>query len=488
MAWGQLGKLLEIAITTASAVIVVRTLAPKGFGTYSLLTNLAGAASVFIPVVATESLGAVLPRLVDRGRRIWTVWMLIALRLSVIVVVALVVIALWTTVSSGLGLGHVSVRVLVVAFVYWMSQDILNTVGGLYLSELELRPLTLWRVSGQAVTLVGVLALALTGRIAVGTVLVAAVIGYAASAFGLAAALVRHPVRRPTPEQVRWVLGYTRHTWLIGVLTLTLATQVDVIMIGALTGSVGEAALYVAAVGIVGRAQSLFVSGWSSVIIPTLGAAQRAGGLPGLARAARLFGELWLLVMLPLNALVLGLAVPLVNVLFGADYHRSGELLVVFTLTTIAATVALGPPALGALWALDKQPLVTRVRIVVGIINVGLAVVLIPSFGAMGAVVATGAAAILSSLCELALALRAQAIAYPVAVLARTAPAAALAAVVAWLAPDSTAGLVLGLVGGFTVCVGALLVLRPLRREHLDLLAAIDPRLPATALRRLARP
>jgi O-antigen/teichoic acid export membrane protein len=487
MAWGQAGKLLEVALTMVVAIIVVRALEPKGFGTYALLTNLAGAASVFIPVIGTEALGAVLPRFGDRRQRVWLVGLIALLRLAVIAVIAAVVVSTWNSVGHGLGLGHVSVRVLVVGVLYWIAQDVLNTVAGLYLSEMHIRPVALWRTAGQAFTLVGVSVAAVTGHATVGVVLVVVSLGYAIAAAALAVGVVRTGARAVPRERVRFVLGFTRHVWVIGVVSFALATQVDILLIGALTGSAAEVAFYVAAVGVIGRAQIVFVGGWGSLIIPTLGAALQSRGKVGLARAARLFAELLVLVTLPLNALVLATAYPLVHVLFGASYDRAAHLLVVFTATTALAVPAVSAAAVSALWALDRQQLLARVRIVFAVVNIALAVILIPRHGAMGAVIATGAAAVVSSLVELALALRDGALEYPLAVLLRAAPAAVLAGAVAWAAPDDGLGLAVALVGGLAAYLAALVVLRPLTSEHLEVLGRISPRLAVSPLRLLAR-
>lgn len=487
MAWGQFGKLVEVALTMVVAIVVVRALEPKGFGTYALLTNLAGAASVFIPVVGTEALGAVLPRFPAREQRVWLVALITALRLAVILLVGVVVMSAWNAVGHAFGLGHVSLRVLAVGLLYWIAQDVLNTVAGLYLSELHLRPVAIWRAAGQAVALVGVSVAALTDRATVGVVLIIVTTGYAVAATGLIRALVQTGATRVPREQVRFVLGFTRHVWIIGVVSFALATQVDVILIGAFTHVAAEVAYYVAAVGVIGRAQLVFVGGWASLIVPTLGAAFQSGGKAALARAARLFGELLLLVLLPLNALVLATAHPLVRVLFGDSYNRAADLLVVYTAAILIATPAIGAAAVSALWALDRQRLLARVRVVFAAVNIVLAVVLIPRYGAMGAVIATGTASIITSAVELAIALRTGALAYPYAVLLRCAPAAAIAGVVAWLVPDDGLALVLALIGGLGAYVVGLLVLRPLTVEHLELLGRISPRLASSPLRLLAR-
>ncbi len=489
MAWGQLGKVLELGLTTAIAVIAVRVLRPQGFGTYTLLTYLAGAASIFIPVAGIEALSAVLPRVADRRQRLWLAALVAGLRLVVIAAVALALAPLWGSVNETFGLAHVSLRVLLVAVGYWAALDLLNSIAGIYLSELELRPVTLWRTVGLSVTLAGLVALGYDGKTSVGSVLVVVAGGYSIAAAGLALRLraVGRP-ERPPAEQVRFVLSFTRTVWPVGIVTFAVATQLGVLLTGALTGSVGQVAYYATAVGVVGRAQYLLLSGWSSLIIPSLGAAHRHAGLEGVRRASRLFMELWLVVALPMNALILAVSVPLVRLLFGETYAPAGGLVAWFSAASIAVALAGGPIGVGALWALDRQGLLLRVRIVVAVVSVALAVVLIDRYAALGAVISAGAAALMTALAEYWLAWRAHAVSYPFGVAARVAGAACVAGVLAAVVSGGGAAtLVLGVVLGTAVYLVLLWLLKPFGPEHIDLLGRLSPRLARSPLRVFAR-
>lgn len=489
MAWGQLGKVLELGLTTAIAVIAVRVLRPSGFGTYTLLTYLAGAASIFIPVAGIEALSAVLPRVADRRQRLWLAALVTCLRLAVIGAVALALAPLWGSVKETFGLGHVPLRVMLVAVGYWAALDLLNSIAGVYLSELELRPVTLWKTVGLSVTLAGLIALGYDGRTSVGLVLVVVGGGYAIAAAGLVVRLRAsgRPERPPT-EQVRFVLGFTRTIWPVGIVSFAVATQLGVLLTGALTGNVGEVAFYATAVGVVGRAQILLLSGWSSLMIPSLGAAHRQAGLEGVRRASRLFMELWLVVALPMNALILAVAGPLVRLLFGQSYAPAGGLVVWFSVASIAATLAGGPVGVSALWVLDRQGLLLRVRVVVAVLNVGLAVVLIDRYEALGAVLAVGVAGLMTALVEYWLAWRAHAVSYPFGVAVRVTAAACVAgAVAAVVSRDAAATLVLGVVLGTAVYLVLLWLLKPFGAEHVELLGRLSPRLARSPLRAFAR-
>src|SRR6266511_798757 len=189
MVWGQAGKVLEIVLTTAIAVIAVRALKPQGFGLYSLLTNLAGTASVMIPVVTVESLGAVLPRFASARARLYLFAAVALVRLVVIVVVSAVMVSLWSVVRADLGLGPVPVKDLVAAAGYWIAQDLSASVAAYYQTSLDFRRVTLWRTAGNIVTLAGLSAVVVLDFVSVGSTLVIVTAGYLTGLAGLALGL-----------------------------------------------------------------------------------------------------------------------------------------------------------------------------------------------------------------------------------------------------------------------------------------------------------
>lgn len=490
MAWGQVGRIGEIVLTTAIAIVVVRALAPSGFGTYSLLTNLAGAASIFIPVVGTEALGAVLPRLESPGQRVWLAALVGTLRLATIGLVALVVIPLWSSVSDLFGADFVSVQVLVVTFVYWAGQDLLNTVAGLYSADLDLRPVALWRAAGQLLTLAGLATIELVGVLTVGRTIICVALGYVVAASVLALRLRHVTPEKPQREALRFALRLTPNVWLIGVLTYLVATHLGVLILGAITEDTREIAFYAAAIAVAGRAQLVLVAGWISVMVPSLGAARAAGGLGSVRHAGMRFAELWLIVALPLNLLLVALAAPLVDLLFGAEYATTGELLAWFAALSAIAALAGGPIGVGMLWALDRQRLLVWVRLTVAVLNLGLAVLLVYELDALGAILAAGIAAIATSGVELLLAVRERAIDYPAGMALRIGAAAAVAAALAWAcAEELPSGFALagGLTAGLAAYLFGLRVLRPFGPEHLELLGRVSPRLASSPLRAFAR-
>ncbi len=489
MFWSQTSRLLEVGITFATALLVLRGLNPDGFGTYSVLTNLAGAASVFIPVATTASLGAALTRLASPQERLFLVVGSAVLRTAVITLVTLVALLEWTYVTALFGIEGVDVGVGLVAAGYWISQDLLNTLTGFYTAEMNMRPVALWRTVGLSATLACVCVLAATNSFTIARALAVVGGGYALSMVGLALRLRRvgRPVRPPR-DDVRHAVRLTRSTWLVGVLGFTLATQIDIILIGALTGSPREAAFYAAAVGVVLRAELMLMIGWSGMLVPVFGHAFTAGGLQHLSKAWYRSAQLFLLVALPINALLLANAHGVTAVLFGPTYTPAGGLLVWVCAFNLAAALFAGPSCVSALWALDAQPSLARFRAFAAVLNIGLAIVLIPPLGALGAVIATGSAAAVSAATDFWLARRCGVSPYP----RRVAVSAVLAAAVSMLPalairPHDLLELALSGGLGLLFYVGVLFAIKPLTSDDVAAAANVHRRFGSAFMRAFVR-
>jgi O-antigen/teichoic acid export membrane protein len=261
-----------------------------------------------------------------------------------------------------------------------------------------------------------------------------------------------------------------------------------VLLIGALTGDRRQAAFYATAVGVVLRVQLLLVSGWAALIIPTFGHAFTTGGLPRLRRVWRRSAELWLLISLPLNALLLANAGDVIGLLFGTPYLVSTRLLQWVCAFNLGAAMFANPSCIGALWAADRQRLLARFRIVTAGLNIGLAFALIPPYGALGAVIATGVAAVAGGAVEFELSRRLGVNDYPTRVAAAALVAAALAMVPGFLIVPTNAPQLLASGGlGVVLFLGALVAAKPLRQSDAAAATAVHPRLGELAVRLFVR-
>ena len=488
-AWAQLSKLLEVALTTAIGVIAVRALGPDGFGSFAFLTNLFLVLSAFVPFATADALAVLLPRFQERPHRVVVLVWLGLLRLGVIVVVFAILAALWLPLRDELGMGAVTLELFLLAGLFWLVSDALTTVAGFFLADLDSRPVALWRSLGLSVALAAMVAAALLGRTTVGIVFAALAAGHGLGLVGLLVQLRRGGtgMERVPRDRVREIGSVTASMWAAALLTSAISTQVDTILLGAITADVREVAFFAAALAVLGRAQLLLYAGWVASVLPALGEAHAQRGAEGLVRAWDLAVKLWIFVALPLNALALVLGPPAVELVFGEIYAPAGGLLAWMAAFGFLFAFTGGMVWATALWVLGLQRWVVRVRLVTALLHVGAAVVLISRYAALGAVIASWLGLFATALGDAYYARRVAPLRLPVGFVLRGAVAAAAGALAAFaVRPDDAATLAAGTVLGVGAFVLALALTRPFTDRDVDALRRFSPRV-VPLVRRFSR-
>lgn len=279
-------------------------------------------------------------------------------------------------------------------------------------------------------------------------------------------------VRRAIPPQsddsrhvgllVREVRGYAVLATVQAVLTLIVWRRSEIFLIEHFA-PVSQVAVYSIAFGIVFAVQQLpagLVGALTPAIATLLGAGQIDRIRSGVARALRLA----LLFSLPVTAGLLAVGPDLVEVVYGADYTAAGPVLLVLVLVLPLVTVAdVGGAVLHA-YGQIRQMIV--IGLVATVIDVVLALLLIPDHGAMGAAVANAAAQ--ATLAGLRVVLAVRAVGgtdWEPVVLLRALLASSAAGLAGWLPIvfiGGGVGLVTGVLAGVLVFAGLAVPLRVL--------------------------
>lgn len=478
------GWLVRVALSVLISVLTARYLRPDEMGRYAFLVWLAG----LVAVVLSLGLPTTLTRYTAEargGRRPATAGALLALVVrwqgalvlgaaALVVLVSLAVPEPW---RLPLALTALSVPA-----------QVLYASLAAFLSGLQV-------FGGQAVLSVGMLAL-LTGLV----VLVAAADGglgglmlahAVVNAAGLAvlAWLARREGRRhgalpaaaPLSRDARAdVVHYARSAGALVVLDAVVWQRTEVAFLQALA-SPAEIAFYALAFGV--AAQVSRIPYQASIVLfpsfPALVGGGRVGELAGLHATAMRY-----LVLLG-APLAVGLAVTapaVIGVLYGPAYAPAAGVLVVLALGSLPAFAAGASPAM--LHATKRQDRLLRQGVLAAVVNLVLALVLVPVAGALGAALASVVAQGLGSVLAIRAAVRLAGARVPATALARITAAAVLMGIIAAVpmhALGGVAGLAAAVPVGAVAYLLALRALRALTAEDLDRTRVLVDRLPARA-------
>lgn len=156
-----------------------------------------------------------------------------------------------------------------------------------------------------------------------------------------------------------------------------------------------------------------------------------------------------------------------VALLYGPEFLSMAPILAVFFVGNIAGSIASVSVAM--LYSMEEQNYIVRLNAVMAVFNIVLSLLLVPSFGATGAALATCGCHTVSSAMSIAHAARRLQLALPYRVLSRVFLAALSAAVAAWLISTW--------LGGLVVAVAAALLIYPVSLRAFAALDASDQEL-----------
>jgi len=478
------GWMVRVALAVLISVLTARYLRPDEMGRYAFLVWLAG----LLAVVLSLGLPTTLTRYTAEargGRHPATAGALLALvvRWQVAFVLAaaalLVVAALAVPGPWRLPLALTALSV---------PAQVLYASLAAFLSGLQV-------FGGQALLSVGMLAL-LAGLFVVvagvdggvGGLMLAHAVANAAGLAVLAGLAWREgrcqgalPAAAPLSRDARAdVLRYARGASALVVLDAVVWQRTEVAFLQALAPT-AEIAFYALAFGV--AAQVGRIPYQASVVLfpsfPALVGGGRVAELAGLHATAMRY-----LVLLG-APLAVGLAVTapgVIGLLYGPAYAPAAVVLAVLALGSLPAFAAGASPAV--LHATKRQDRLLRQGVLAAIVDVVLALALIPVLGALGAALASVAAQGLGSVLAIRAAVRIAGARVPAAALVRITAAAVvmgLAAAVPMLAFGGGAGLAAAVLVGAAAYPLALRALRALTAEDLDRTRVLVERLPGRA-------
>jgi O-antigen/teichoic acid export membrane protein len=152
-----------------------------------------------------------------------------------------------------------------------------------------------------------------------------------------------------------------------------------------------EVGFYALAFGLATMAMKMVPGTLIGLLIPSMSRSFGSGDLPAVSRMYQTAGRWMAILALPVAVGGTVLAPQIVTLMYGAAYLPMAPVLGVLFFSG-ALVMIFGFPASSVLYAVEGQQHLVRIGFAVGVLNLLLAVLLIPRFGAMGAAWSTSVA------------------------------------------------------------------------------------------------
>jgi O-antigen/teichoic acid export membrane protein len=194
----------------------------------------------------------------------------------------------------------------------------------------------------------------------------------------------------PSPDRWKWDMTWakqlTRESWpyMLSGLAIIIYMRIDQIMLREMMGE-RELGIFSAALPI-STAWYFIPMMISQSVGPSI-AKKKQTDPTGYDRAIdRLFSMMWW-IMLPLSVAIALLSGPIVQLLYGDAYATSATVLAVH----VFANIPVGLGVMQSIWILNehRNTLSLTMTVIGAVTNVGMNLVLIPKYGAVGAAIAT---------------------------------------------------------------------------------------------------
>ncbi len=409
MGWGQLGRSLEIVLSMILLVVVVRRLDQPDYSTYSLIISLVTFVVLLSNLGLNDALLRFIPDLNATHEHQNGPYLLLAHFLRLRIMVSLGVALLFWGFSSqiaawlnqpflaensflviGLYLLYGVVELIITFFSgqFWVKQlEIIRLLA--QLGSLVFVILWFWLNTPSAFIIILSLALANIGTILAGllyTLWRGSGLGHLQAGSGELGKSRLAEIRR-----------FCRDMWLIKLLNLGLAGQIDVLLLGLLASDPAAIGYYNLAALMIARLWVLVI-GWAGALNSIIATVAVERGQEGLQRYFAYYYRFNLLLIGVTMAGLLVISTPLVILLFGNRYGSVALLVKLFVIQQLINALAGGTFTQAFLNVKGRQNITLRWNAFYSLLNILLDLLLIPPFGALGAVIATTVANSLASL------------------------------------------------------------------------------------------
>ncbi|GAB4404523.1 MAG: hypothetical protein Kow00123_16350 [Anaerolineales bacterium] len=481
--WNYAGRIGEYGIRFLFTSLIAKRLGPGEFGVYSFAYSAFVAGTLLGALGYEQALNNFVPPLAsDLPKQRFLLRRTLALR--ALLMACLVVLGALIAPVLSRWVGPVaSALVWVLPYLFWF--NVANLLAYFWVGRLEVRLVAMVRIGVQAANYAAAWVLLQRGYGAQAMLLLLGATAALASLAYLAytARFLRGPA---APLPMGRVHRFAVNTGIINGLNYVLGQQSDVALIGLLLRDSVQIGFYNLAAMLSTIAGTALLMGLEGVSLSAL-AEVAAKSLRDLATAWRSFMKITMLLSVPVLIFCALHAAKLVS-LYGETYREAALLLQVYALFTAANRFLGGGTSTGTLYAMQREGWALGIRVATGILNVALAVALIPRWGAVGAVAATGFCGILTTAAEMALVMRVARAAYPL----RFAVAVGVCTAAAGLASHFITGsglwgLARGAAGLLAVFAACFVLLKPLDGEDMALAARLSPRLGRWAARLVGR-
>jgi O-antigen/teichoic acid export membrane protein len=495
--WAQSGTLVQVGLSFLLSLLLARYLGPSKYGVLAFGLSLISVCGLLaLAGISQETVGKFMPEAAvgryTAGFREFVLHLL-GVRVLGVIAVGLALFAFSSMIERAAGMPGFG-KYLVLILILFSLRSISDLFSSVFSGLLEMR------VVAAAKALVPLAALILlAGAIwSAHTISVGEAFGALAGGqfLGLATFLGALGKLRPPAEAdssfafgLHRVLTFGLFAWLAGFFIYIMNEQSDLIVLSFLRRDPAQVGWYAVGSTLVFRPLAVLLAGVTLCGMPIMSEAYLRNSKDGLARVVAVLLKVIGILLFPAMTFLIRFARPLIVLLYSESYLPSVRVVRVLAgLLGVSGLLGYGVFA-GGLYVLNREKVACAIFGASAAFGLLLSIVLVKTFGMIGAAWATGLTAGLFSILSTVIGAASSPVPWPWRFHGKLVLASLLAvASTAGLAPASAVGFAAAAALWLSVFVLCLLLLRPLDFDEAAVMAEVSPRFGHLLQRLFARP
>ena len=392
--WNYLNKLAGYGINFVLIIIIARSLGNYEFGVFSELLTLAALLMVLCSLGFESILNIYIPKYFDNPGKISY---LLRVSFAIVFLFSLLIYLMLLTFGKDVleAVNNVQLaKYLNIIFLYVFFQNLAVIAEFVFQSYYRTQLIAIMNFSMKLILLTAISLILFKYDLGIIEILYAYAITYIVIVIISFAKLKSYFLHRPEKFKLTKIFKTGFSVWLTKFLDLFLGRYLDIFLLGFFLIPKEQIGYYNVAFTLTMALLYLVTAGFSGIGLSAFSELASKNNLIAIGNGWLKIMKGILFFLVPLFLFVIFNAEMVVNNLFGSEFEKSAELFQIFAPFFLLSLLLGSGLNSTVLYSIHKEKTVLYLRILIGVINLVLDIILIPKYGALGAVVATGIATI----------------------------------------------------------------------------------------------
>jgi O-antigen/teichoic acid export membrane protein len=405
--WNLIGKFAALGTGLLISVLIARGLGASEYGLYASVMAVVAIVPMLFSFGLEQTVNVQLPKLmVNPGNQVRVSFFIkrfFILRLLISTIAGIVLYFFAPQIAEFMRHPEIADYLRIGSF-YIVFTGLAGFLARIYVAELKLKTVVIIEVISQILSLSLIysslkLNLGITGLLYVLLII---------SIFTLTIYLClskNHLLATSHKFNLKEYYGIGVTAWLIALMGFALGREIDILLLNYYTISTIDIGFYNLSFGLV-MMLGFFTFGLGPIAQSVFSERYAKDGNTGLANAWQIIIKVNMLMIMPFFFFSLLKAKSIFNVLYGVEYIGAYSIFLVFVLLRIMYVFTGASYAMPVFYLIRKKQMGLVLRTSAGLMNLILDIILIPIYGVMGAVFATGFSMFIIGLLEIEVVLK----------------------------------------------------------------------------------